>query len=330
MKAVVRTRYGSPDVLAIREVEVPRVGPDQVLVRVHASSVNAYDWHMLRGKPYFARLTEGLRRPKDERLGLDVAGVVEAVGRDVAGLRPGDRVFGSRSGAFAEWISGRNLAPIPAGLTFTEAAALPTAGFTALQGLRDQGEVRTGDRVLILGAGGGVGTMAVQIACALGATVTAVTRTAHLELMRSLGAIEVIDYTRDEVTLGTGRYDVILDIAGTSPLSRLAQLLREGGRHVMVAPDPGQWIGPIARVAGAVVRSRFGSRRLRPFLSTPNRDDLLVLKELVEAGKLRPVIDRTYPLEGVADAIRYVEEGRAGGKVVIEVGTETPAKPGPG
>jgi NADPH:quinone reductase-like Zn-dependent oxidoreductase len=317
MKAAVRTRYGSPDVLEVRELDAPEVGEGQVLVRVHASSVNAHDWHVVRGTPYFARVEMGLRRPKDIRLGLDIAGVVEAVGPGVTDLRVGDRVFGSRFGAHAELVAARQVVPMPANLTFAEAAAIPTAGQTALQGLRDKGGLRAGQRVLIVGAGGGVGTMAVQIARALGAEVTAVTRTAHVELVRSLGAADVIDYTRTDVTRAAGRFDVILDIAGTMPLSRLGRLLADGGTLVMVAPDPGRWIGLLTRMAAAVVRSRLGSRRFRPFLAHVSRDDLLVLKELVEAGQLRPVVTATYPLERVADAIRCVDEGRASGKVVV-------------
>jgi NADPH:quinone reductase-like Zn-dependent oxidoreductase len=317
VKAVVRTRYGSPEVLEVRELALPEVGEDQVLVRSHASSVNAYDWHVLRGRPYLARLTEGFPRPKEMRLGLDVAGVVEAVGANVTDLRTGDRVFGSRLGAFAEYVSGRTMAPIPAGLTFEQAAALPTAGFTALQAVRDQGGVKAGDRVLILGAGGGVGTIAVQIAKALGAEVTAATRTAHVDLVAGLGADEVIDYTRRDVTREHAKFDVIVDIAGTAPLGRLARLVARGGRIVMVAPGTGQWIGPIARLVAAQVRSRIGGGRFRPFLAKPTRDDLFALKELVETGKLRPVIARTFPLEQIGQAVRCVEDGRVGGKVIV-------------
>ena len=256
MKAIVTKQYGSPDVLRIEEIDPPQVGPDEVLVRVVASSVNAYDWHMLRGKPYIARLTDGFRRPKNPRVGLDVAGVVEAVGANIVDLRPGDRVFGSRSGAFAELVSGNNFAPMPAGVSFAEAAALPTAGTTALQAVRDHGEVSQGQRVLILGAGGGVCTLAVQIAKAAGARVTAATRTANVELVLSLGADHAIDYTKVDVTATRERYDVIIDIAGTTGLTHLGRLLVEDGRLVMVAPDPGQWVGPVVRMVHAKVLSR--------------------------------------------------------------------------
>jgi NADPH:quinone reductase-like Zn-dependent oxidoreductase len=211
------------------------------------------------------------------------------------------------------------MAPIPAGLTFEQAAALPTAGFTALQAVRDQAAVKAGDRVLILGAGGGVGTLAVQIAKASGAEVTAVTRTAHVALVRGLGADEVIDYTRDDVTRRPGGFDAIVDVAGTVPLRQLARLVRPSGRIVMVAPGAGEWIGPIARVAAAQVRSRISSRRFHPFLAKPTREDLLALTALVAGGGLRPVIDRTFPLADIAEAVRYVEAGRVGGKVVLTI-----------
>jgi NADPH:quinone reductase-like Zn-dependent oxidoreductase len=323
MKAVMARQYGSPDVLRIEEVEPPLLGPDQVLVRVRAASVNAYDWHMLRGRPYLARLTDGFRRPKEPRVGLDAAGVVEAVGADVDWARPGDNAFGSRSGAFAELVGGGNFVRMPAGLSFAEAASLPTAGTTALHAVRDQGQVRPGHRVLIVGAGGGVGTLAIQIAAAADASVTAVTRTAHVDLVAALGASRALDYTREDVTLGRDRFDVIIDIAGTSPLSRLGSLLVEDGRLVLVAPDPGRWAGPLVRVIEAKVRSSRESREYRPFLSRPSRDALLALKDLVERGAVRPVVERTYPLEQVADAIRDVEAGGVAGKVAITVPRRT-------
>lgn len=320
MKAVVTNQYGSPDVLRIEEVDPPQMGPDEVLVRVVASSVNAADWHLLRGKPYLARLTEGLRRPKDPRVGLDVAGVVEAVGANIRDLRPGDRVFGSRSGAFGELVSGENFAPMPASTTFAEAAALPIAGMTALQAVRDKGEVSPGDRVLILGAGGGVGTLAVQIAKAAGATVTAATRTAHVELVLSLGADHAIDYTEVDVTATRERYDVIIDIAGTTGLRRLGRLLVEDGRLVMVAPDPGQWAGPVVRILQAALLSRRGARAFRVLLTKSSPEALVELKDLVEKGALRSVIERTYPLDEVADAVRHVEAGGVAGKIAVSVG----------
>jgi NADPH:quinone reductase-like Zn-dependent oxidoreductase len=320
MKAFVKDRYGSPEVLELQEVEKPRLsGPDAILVRVRATALNAHDWHMLRGKPYLARLSEGFRRPKERQLGLDVAGIAEEVGENVLDVRPGDAVYGSRYGAFAEYVSSRNMVPMPAGLTFEEAAAIPTAGMTALQGLRDRGQLVAGERVLVNGAGGGVGTFAVQIAAALGADVTAVTSTKNAEMARSIGAGEVIDYTRDDFTRGSRRYDLILDIGGNRRLSAMRRALTPTGRIVMVAPQPGQWIGPIARIVGAVITTRLGSRPAAAYLADVKRDDLLALKELIETGKVKPVIDRTYRFDEIPEGIRYVESGAAAGKVVITV-----------
>ena len=319
MKAIFRDRYGSPDVLEIREVDRPEPTDEQALVRVHASSVNAYDWHMLRGKPYLARLSEGLRRPKTTILGLDVAGVVEGVGDNVTHIKPGDRVFGSRTGAFAEYVAGKNMVPMPGNLTFEQAAAVSTAGQTALQGLRDHGRLQAGERVLINGAGGGVGTFAVQIARAFGAEVTAVTSTRNVEMVSSIGADHVVDYTSEDFTRGKQRYDLILDIGGNHPLARLRRTLTANGRVVMVAPQPGQWIGPVARMAGAFITNRLGAKPARGFLATVNTDDLMALKELIEAGRITPVIDRTYSFSQIPEAIRYVEGGQVGGKVVVTV-----------
>jgi NADPH:quinone reductase-like Zn-dependent oxidoreductase len=272
---------------------------------------------MMRGKPYLARLGEGFRAPKERQLGVDVAGIVEEVGKDVTHVKPGDKVFGSRYGAFAEYVSGKNMVPMPAGLTFEQAAAVPTAGQTALQGLRDHGALQAGQRVLIHGAGGGVGTFAVQIAKALGAEVTAVTSTRNEETVRSIGADQVIDYTRHDFTRGTERYDLILDVGGTRRLAAMRRALTPTGRIVMVAPQPGQWIGPIIRILGAVITTRLGGKSARAFLAQANRDDLLALKELIEAGKVTPVIDRTYPFDLIPEAVGYVEAGHAQGKVVI-------------
>jgi len=319
MKAYVRDRYGSPDVLTLTDVDKPEVSDEGALVRVRATSVNAHDWHMLRGKPYIARMGEGLRRPTSSVLGIDVAGVVEAVGANVTHLKPGDEVFGSRSGAFAEYISGVNMVPMPKGLTFEQAGAVSVAGQTALQGLRDKGELQAGQQVLINGAGGGVGTFAVQIAKAFGAEVTGVTSARSVDRVRSIGADHVIDYTREDFTHAKQRFDLILDIGGNRPLSAMRRALTPDGKIVMVAPQPGQWIGPIARILGAMVTSRFGRQKVLPFLSHVSKDDLLVLKELIEDGKVTPVIDRTYPFSEIPEAIRYVEAGRAQGKVVITV-----------
>jgi NADPH:quinone reductase-like Zn-dependent oxidoreductase len=320
MKAIVKDRYGSPDVLRLAEVDKPTLTSDEaVLVRVRATSLNAHDWHMLRGKPYLARLTEGLRAPKERQLGLDVAGIAEEVGSAVNDVKPGDAVYGSRFGAFAEYVASRNMVPMPAGLTFEQAAAVPTAGMTALQGLRDHGELQSGDRVLVNGAGGGVGTFAVQIAKALGGEVTGVTSLRNAEMVRSIGADEVVDYTREDFTRGRDRYDLILDIGGNARLSAMRRVLTPNGRVVMVAPQPGQWIGPIARVVGAVITSRLGSKPARAFIADVSRDDLITLTGMIEAGKIRPVIDRTIHFEEIPDGIRHVESGGSAGKVVVSV-----------
>jgi len=317
MKAFVSGRYGSPDVMELREVDRPEVTEEGALVQVRATSVNAFDWHMLRGKPYLARLGEGFRTPKTTILGLDVAGVVEAVGAKVTHIKPGDHVFGSRTGAFAEYIIGRSVVPMPDGLTFEQAAAVPTAGQTALVGVRDKGELKAGQRVLINGAGGGVGSFAVQIAKALGAHVTAVTNTRNIDMVREIGADQVVDYTREDFTRSRQRYDLIVDAGGNRRLSHMRRVMSPEGTIVLVAPGPGQWIGPIVRMLGAVVTTRFGHQKVRPFLTPVSRENLLVLKELIESGKVRPVIDRTYPFSEIPDAVRYVEGGSVQGKVVI-------------
>ena len=319
MKAFVSDRYGSPDVMDLREVDEPELTDEGALVRVQATSVNAFDWHMLRGKPYLARLGEGLRAPKTTILGLDVAGVVEAVGSQVTHIKPGDAVFGSRTGAFAEYVSGRIMVPMPEGLTFEQAAAVPTAGQTALVGVRDKGEVQAGQRVLINGAGGGVGSFAVQIAKAFGAEVTAVTRTKNVEMVQQIGADHVVDYTRQDFTRSSQRYDLIVDAGGNRPLARMRRVLTPEGIIVLVAPGPGQWIGPIVRILGAVITTRVGRQSIRPFLAPVSRENLLVLKELIEAGKVTPVIDRTFPFHEIPAAVRYVEGGQVAGKVVITV-----------
>ena len=319
MKAIVRDRYGSPDVLAVGDVDKPQVTDDTVLVRVHATSINAHDWHMLRGKPYIARLDEGIRRPKTAILGLDVAGIAEDVGRNVTHLKPGDRVFGSRSGAFAEYITGRTMVRMPAGVTFEQAAAVPTAGQTALQGLRDHGRLEAGQRVLVNGAGGGVGGFAVQIAKALGAEVTAVTKPQSLEVVRSIGADEVIDHTNEDFTRRGRRYDLILDAGGNRSIASLRRAVTADGTLVLVAPAPGQWVGPLIRIAGAALTSRFSNHAVRFFIATPNKEDLTFLGELMEAGKLTPVIDRTYRFDDIPEAVRHVEDGQVQGKVVVTV-----------
>ena len=319
MRAILRRRYGGPDTLTLEDIDVPTPLDDQVLVRVHAASVNAYDWHMLRGKPYLARLTEGLRRPKDPATGVDAAGVVEAVGSAVDGLRVGDRVFGGRNGAFGEYVAGRSFVRIPDGVSFEEAATAPMAGLTALQGLSRKGDLQPGEHVFVSGAGGGVGTFAVQLACAMGARVTASTTGDKVELLRSLGAERVIDYRHETVTEVVRDVDLYLDIAGEGRLSSLRRTLSPTGRIVLVGPGRGDWLGPIARVGTAAIGSWFSGRKALPFLAETTTADLAVLAEFLGSRRVTPVIDRVYPLEETAEAIAHVESGRARGKVVIAV-----------
>ena len=321
MKAIVQDRYGSPDVLRLRDVEMPTIANDGVLVRVRATSVNAMDWHLMRGRPYFARVGMGLRRPKQAIGGVDVAGIVEAVGQDVTELRPGDEVFGARSGAYAEYVAGRvrNFVPKPANLSFEEAAAIPVAAITALQALRDQGQVQPGQRVLIIGAGGGVGSFSVELAKAFGATVTAATSTANLELVRSIGADEVVDYTRTDVTRSGQRFDVILDVGGYRSLRDLARVVTRKGTVVPVGAGKATTLGIVSGIVVGQVRRRLLGQRMGFFVGKITRDDLLVLAQLAADGKITPVIDRSYPLAEIADAIRYAETGKARGKVVIAV-----------
>jgi len=321
MKAIMHDRYGSPDVLYLRAIDRPVVGVDGVLVRVRASSVNALDWHELRGEPYLVRLQNGIRRPKLGVRGVDVAGQVEAVGSDVTAFQPGDPVFGMRAGAFAELVLGRerNFVAKPAGLTFERAAAVPLAAQTALQGLRDRGQLQPGQKVLINGASGGVGTFAVQIAKAFGADVTGVCSTRNVELVRSIGADRVIDYTQEDFTHSGVRYDLIFDIAGSRPLSGCRRALAPDGTLVVVGGPGGRWIAPMGRSVQALVLTRLGRARMLTFLAEHRREDLVSLAELIDAGKIAPVIDRTFPLAATPDAIRYVEAGHARGKVVITV-----------
>ena len=318
MKAVVQDRYGPPEVLELREVERPAVGDGDVLVRVHAASVNPQDWHLMRASPFIVRASgTGLRTPKKPIRGTDVAGQVEAVGRNVARLRPGDEVLGWCEGAFAEYACAdeSHFVPKPAGLSFESAATVALAGCTALQGLRDTGDLQPGQEVLIVGAGGGVGTYAVQIAKELGARVTGVCSTSKLELVRSLGADHVIDYTLEDFTRGERRYDLIFQLAGTASPSACRRALTPNGTLVLSSGE-GRFAG-IDRVVRALVTSPFVRQQLRVFLTKETNEDLVTLAALVEAGKVTPVIDRTYPLSEVPAAIAYVEEGHARGKVVI-------------
>ena len=320
MRAITYREYGAPDVLELGEVDVPAVGDDEVLLRVGAASLNPYDWHLMRGKPYFVRAQIGLRRPKQTRLGADVAGTVEAVGGNVTEFRPGDEVLGHAAGAFAEFVAGRpaSLAPKPAGVTFEEAATLNIAGLTALQGLRDIGRLEAGRQVLVNGASGGVGTFAVQIARSMGAEVTAVCSTRNLDLVRSLGAAHTIDYTRDDFTETDRRYDVILDTVATKPPSACRRILQPHGTYVAVGSlSMGDWIGPITFLAGVWLSGVFRSQTMKSILAKANSEDLGTLADMVSAGSVNPVIDRVVPLEDTASAMAYVEEGHARGKVVV-------------
>ncbi|HWD42867.1 MAG TPA: NAD(P)-dependent alcohol dehydrogenase [Actinomycetota bacterium] len=322
MQAITYHRYGAPEVLQLEEVEQPVPGDGEVLVRVHAASVNPRDWHFLRGLPYVLRPL-ALRVPTDGGLGSDVAGRVEAAGRGVTRFRPGDEVYGYvQRGAFAEFASvpERVLGPKPANLSFEQAAAVPLAAMTALQGLRDHGRVRAGERVLVVGASGGVGTFVVQLAKLLGAEVTGVCSTRNLELVRSLGADHVVDYTREDFAGNGRRYDLILQLAGTRTPADCRRALTPTGRLLLSSGEgPGRWIGPLGRMARAVVLSPFVSQRLGAFEAKPSGADLRALAELIEAGKVVPVIDRTYPLVETPAALGYLETGHARGKVVITV-----------
>jgi NADPH:quinone reductase-like Zn-dependent oxidoreductase len=319
MKAIVQRRYGSPDVLQLRDVEEPAVGDDQVLVLVHAAAVNIGDWHLLRGVPYVIRLVAGLQRPRREIPGLDIAGQVEAAGRNVRQFRPGDEVFGWCKGAFAEYACAAesDLLPKPANLTSEQSAAVGDSAFTALAAVRDQGKVQQGDKVLINGASGGVGTFAVQIAKSFGANVTGVCSTRNLDTVRSLGADQVIDYTREGFAQTGQRYDVMLDLVGNRSISECRRALTPRGTYVVVGvKDMGRWLG-LGRQFKVLSLSPFVRQRMRVFVVRHNREDLAVLKELVEAGKITPVIDRRYALSDVPDALRYQGEGHVHGKIVI-------------
>jgi NADPH:quinone reductase-like Zn-dependent oxidoreductase len=326
LRAIVQGTYGSPDALGLRDIEEPVAKDDQVLVRVQATSVNPADWHFMRGEPYIARMQAGLRRPKNAVLGCDLAGRVEAVGEGVTGTQPGDEVFGCTFmrgfGAFAESVavSENLLEPKPGNLTFEHAAAVPIAALTALQGLRDHGRIESGQKALIIGASGGVGTFAVQIAKSLGAEVTGVCSTRKVEMVRSLGADHVIDYTQENFIQSEGRYDLVFQLAGAASPSDLRRALTPKGTLVLSSGDSdGRWIGPVSRSIKALLLSPFVSQRLAGFTVRPKREDLRFVSELIEAGKVTPVIDRTYSLREVPDAIRYLEEGHARGKVVITI-----------
>ena len=323
MKAMVRYAYGPPDVLELRDIDIPEIADDEVLVQVHAAGVGRDVWHVMTGLPYPIRLAGyGFRAPKNPVIGSDVAGVVEEVGKKVTRFQPGDEVFGIGKGSYAEYVcAGEDkLAPKPTNLTFEQAAVLATMGSTALQALRDQGKVRQGQEVLLIGASGGVGTYAVQIAKAFGARVTGVCSTKKVEMVRSIGADHVIDYTREDFAEGDQRYDLILDIGGNSSLARLRRALRSRGTLVIVGGEGGgRWLGGTDRQLRAMMLSPFVGQKLGTFINKENHEDMIVLKELIESGKVTPIIDRTYPLSEVPEAIRYLEEGYARGKVVISV-----------
>jgi NADPH:quinone reductase-like Zn-dependent oxidoreductase len=321
MKAIIRDTYGSPDVLKLREIEKPELTDDGVLVRVHAASVNRGDWYTVAGM-YVARPATGLRRPKSRLIGTDFAGAVEAVGRDVTEFRPGDEVFGGRTGALAEYVCARarSVALKPARLTFEEAAAVPVAALTALQGLRDRGQIQAGQKVLVNGASGGVGTFAVQIAKALGAEVTAVCSTGNVDLARSIGADHVVDYTREDFTRSDQRYDLMFDNAGSRSWSACKRVLSPQATVVLVGGQMGnRLLGPLGHVVRMRLAATLGSRKAVFFIAKFNSADMEVLRELLEAGKVTPVIDRRYEFGDIADAFRYMGEGHARGKVVITV-----------
>src|SRR5436189_6426840 len=325
MKAIVYCDYGLAN-LKLEEIEKPVPNDDQILVRVRAASVNPYDWHFVEGTPYVMRaMGVGLRKPKDTRLGVDFAGTVEAVGKNVTKFKPGDEVFGGRTGAFAEYVcvrESRAVASKPANVTFEQAASVPIAAITALQGGRDKGKVQPGQKVLINGASGGGGTFAVQIAKSMGADVTGVCSTRNLDMVRSLGADHVIDYTKEDFTKGAERYDVILDNVANHSLSECRRVLNPNGKYVMIGgggPNDSRWIGPFGRVINTMVLSPFVSQKMGMMMADANQKDLTVLGDMMQSGKVKPVIDRTYKLSEVPEAIRYLEQGHARGKVVITV-----------
>jgi NADPH:quinone reductase-like Zn-dependent oxidoreductase len=323
MKAIVQDRYGDADVLRLQEIDRPEPGPGQVLVRVCTAGVDPGVWHLMAGLPYAVRLGFGLRKPKACTRGADVAGVVEAVGPDVAGFTPGDEVFGEGEGTFAEFalVPAKSLAPKPANLNFAEAAVVPISGTTALQCLRDAGGIQAGQHVLILGASGGVGSFAVQLAKAFGARVTAVASTAKLDFVRSLGADEVLDYTREDPTDGSRRFHLILDTGGNRPLKRLRRALAPNGTLVIVGGEGGGSIlgGFDRAMLRAPLLSRFTRQKLRGLLAIARSADLHTLRDLIEAGKVRPPLERTFPLEEAPDAIRYLHAGNVRGKVAITI-----------
>ncbi len=319
MKAIVYHNYGSPDVLKGEEIEKPTAGDDQVLIRVRAASVNPLDSHLMRGRPYIMRIMMGLRKPKITRPGVDVAGPVEAIGRKVTQFKPGDEVFGSCRGAFAEYACTSESALVikPDNVTFEQAASVPVAAYTALQGLRDKGQIQAGQKVLINGAAGGVGTFAVQIAKSFGAEVTGVCSTRNVDMVRSIGADRVIDYTQEDFTKSGQRYDLIFDLVGNHSLLACRRVLNPKGIYLGAGIVGGSMIGLLARLITAPVLSRFVSQNFVVLMARRSKEDLTIMHELMAAGKVTPVIDRHYRLSEVPEAIRYLEEGHVRGKVVI-------------
>jgi NADPH:quinone reductase-like Zn-dependent oxidoreductase len=325
MRAAIASRFGDPPSSAaeLRDIEVPVPATDEVLVRIRASSVNIADWYAIVGRPWVGRVSMGLRRPKVERIGTDYAGVVEAVGADVTDFRPGDEVFGARTGAFAEFVAAkadRAIVPKPANVSFEEAAAVPVAATTALQAVRDKGALQAGQKVVVNGASGGVGTYAVQIAKAFGGDVTAVCSTQNVETARTLGADRVYDYTREDFTRSGERYDLVLDVAGGRSWSDWKRVLAPGATFVIIGgPRRGRLLGPIRDVIRLKLRSLFSGREVVFFIAKLNKADTDTLRELLEAGTLKTVVDRTYDLSEIGKALDYIGEGHARGKIVVTV-----------
>jgi NADPH:quinone reductase-like Zn-dependent oxidoreductase len=318
VKAIVYHRYGPPDVLQCEEIEKPTPGDDEVLIKVRAAAINPVDWHFMRGEPRMVRLFFGLRKPKKTGIGVDVAGQVEAVGRNITEFKPGDEVFGQCWGALAEYVctTQSKLVTKPRNVSFERAASAPVAGLTALQGLRDKGKIQQGQRVLINGAAGGVGTFAVQIAKSFGADVTGVCSTRNVDMLRSIGADRVIDYIQQDFTNGTEPYDLIFDLVATHALAEYRRVLTPKGT-VVIAGGPTRISGILTLAFEVLVLSRFVSQNFVMFVTKPNKEDLTTIRQLMETGKVTPVIDKRYRLSEAAEAIRYLEEGHARGKVVI-------------
>lgn len=329
MKAYLYCDYGTSEVLKVADVEKPVPTDDQILVKVRAVSVNPFDWHFMRGTPYLMRLESGLRKPKSMRLGVDFAGTVEAVGKNVTNFKAGDEVFGGKRGAFAEYITIRadsGVALKPANISFEQAGSVAIAGLTALQAIRDKGKVQSGQKILINGASGGVGTFAVQIAHSLGANVTGVCSGRNVDMVKSLGADQVIDYTKEDFARGDQKYDVILDNVPNHSLAELRSVMTPNGKYVMIGgggPNDGKWIGPFGRVIHAILIKPFIKQEMGMMMADPIQKDYAIMADLMQAGKVTPVIDRTYQFAELPAAIAYLEEGHARGKVVIKIAADS-------